>query len=153
MVDTETEPALHNVPLEPASELLRQGNKFAKDEQFSDAESVFRAAASLPSGKAIWNYKALGFCPSLFSDVPSMDAYLQQLDLGLDHALAEHFDLDWRTLPADGFVPPFNLAHHGRCCKDIRAKFARFFEPSFPQERPARKYRQRDAAATYLQIR
>ena len=45
---SEIEPASHDAPLDPASELLRQGNKFARDEQFSEAESVFRAAASLP---------------------------------------------------------------------------------------------------------
>ena len=143
--DTEiaNNPVSCDAPFDPASELFRQGNKFARDEQFFDAERVFRAAASLPDGKAIWNYKSLGFCPSIFPDASSMDAYWQQLDQGLDQVLAEHFDIDWRTLPADGFVPPFNLSHHGRCCKDIRAKFARIFEPFFPQERPMRKSRQR----------
>jgi hypothetical protein len=140
---SENNPESRDAPLESASELLRQGNQFASQEHFSDADSVFRAAASLPGGKAIWNYKSLGFCPSIFPDVSSIDAYWQQLDQGLDHALAEHFDIDWRTLPADGFIPHFNLPHHGRCCKDVRTKFARIFEPSFPQERPARKTRKR----------
>ena len=36
---------------EPASELLRQGNKFARDEQFSDADRVFRAAVMMPKGE------------------------------------------------------------------------------------------------------
>ena len=84
---SETAPTSHDTPLDPASELLRQGNKFARDEQFSDAESVFRAAASLPGGKAIWHFKSLGFCPSLFPDTSSMDAYWQQLDQGLDQVL------------------------------------------------------------------
>ena len=133
----------HNAPLDPASELLCQGNNFASQEQFSDADKVFRTAASLPGGKAIWNFKSLGFCPSVFPDGSSIDAYWQRLDHGLDQVLAERFDIDWRTLPADGFIPPFNLPHHGRCCKDIRAKFARIFEPFFPQERPTRQFRQR----------
>jgi len=68
-------PVSHNAPPDPASELLRQGNKFARDEQFSDAERVFRAAVSLPSGKAIWNEKPLGFCLSLFPDASCIDAY------------------------------------------------------------------------------
>ena len=124
-------------------ELLRQGNKFASQDQFSEADRVFRTAASLPDGKPIWNFKSLGFCPSILPDVSSIDAYWQRLDQGLDQALAEHFDLDWRTSPADGFIPPFNLPHHGRCYKDIREKFARIFESSFPQERPARQTRPR----------
>ena len=122
---------------------IRQGNKFATQGQFTDADRVFSAAASLPGGKPIWNFKSLGFCPTIFPDVPSIDAYWQHLDQGLDLALAEHFDIDWRTLPADGFMPHFNLSHQGRCYKDIRVKFARIFEPFFPQERPARKSRQR----------
>jgi predicted O-linked N-acetylglucosamine transferase (SPINDLY family) len=136
-------PVSCDVPLEPALQLLRQGNQFASCEQFSDADSVFRAAASLPGGKLIWNFKSLGFCPTVFPDVPGIDAYWQQLDQGLDQALAEHFEIDWRTLPADGFIPHFNLPHQGRSYKDIRAKFAHIFEPFFPQERPARQSRQR----------
>jgi len=115
------------------------GEFFANSLFFADR--VFHAAASLPGGKPIWNVKSLGFCPSIFPDVSSIAAYWQHLDQRLDQALAEHFDLDWRTLPADGFIPPFNLPHHGRCYKDIREKFAHIFEPSFPQERPLRQPR------------
>jgi predicted O-linked N-acetylglucosamine transferase (SPINDLY family) len=86
--------------------------------------------------------KSLGFCQSVFPDASSIDAYWQQLDQGLDQALAERFDIDWRTLPADGFIPHFNLSHHGRCTKDIRGKVARVFEPFFPQERPTRQCHQ-----------
>jgi len=50
---SETEPVSHDAPPDPALELLRQENKFARYEQFSDAERVFRAAASLLGGKAI----------------------------------------------------------------------------------------------------
>ena len=52
--------------LDPASELLRHGNKFARDEQYSDADSVFRAAASLSGGKTLWNEKPLGLNGSVF---------------------------------------------------------------------------------------
>ena len=45
---TGTTERLIEVPVEPAQKFLRQGNKFARNEQFSEAESVFRAAASLP---------------------------------------------------------------------------------------------------------
>ena len=141
--NSEIESASHDAPLDHALELLRQGNKLASQEQFSDADKVFRAAASLPGGKAIWNFKSLGFCPTVFPDVSNIDAFWQQLDFGLDTALAERFDIDWRTLPADGFIPHFNLSHQDRCYKDIRVKFACIFEPFFPQERPKQKSRQR----------
>jgi len=79
---SDIKPASHDAPLKPASDLLRQGNKFASQEQFSEADKVFRTAASLPDGKAIWNFKSLGFCPSVFPDVSSIDAFWQQLDQG-----------------------------------------------------------------------
>ena len=122
---------------------LRQGNRFATQEQFSKADKAFCAAASLHGGKPIWRFKSLGFCPTTFPDEPSIDAYWQQLEQGLDQVVAKNFVVDWRTLPADGFIPSFNLAHLGRCCKDVRIKFARFFEQFFPQERPKQKTRQR----------
>ena len=85
--------APHDVSFDPALELLRQGNKFATQGQFADADRVFRTAASLPGGKPIWNFKSLGFCPTVFPDVSSIDAYWQQLDQGLDQTLAEHFEV------------------------------------------------------------
>ena len=121
---------------------FRQGNRFATQEQFPEADKAFRAAASLRGGKPIWNFKSLGFCPTTFSDESSIDVYWQQLEQGLEQVLAEHFIMDWRAFPADGFIPSFNLAHLGRCCKDIRVKFARFFEQFFPQERPKQQCRQ-----------
>ena len=59
-------PTFHGAPFDQTLELLRQGNKFARHEQFSEAESVFRAAASLPNGKAIWNEKPLGLNGTVF---------------------------------------------------------------------------------------
>jgi len=41
----------------------------------------------IAGGKPIWNYKALRFCPTVFPDVSSIDAYWQQLDQCLDQAL------------------------------------------------------------------
>jgi Flp pilus assembly protein TadD len=112
---------------------FRQGNKFATQERFVEADSAFRSATTLRGSKPIWRFKSLGFCPTTFLNETSIDAYWQHLDQGLNHALAERFSIDWQTLPADGFVPSFNLAHQGRCCKDIRVKFGRFFEQFFPQ--------------------
>ena len=121
---------------------FRQGNRFATQEQFSKADKAFRAAAFLCGGKPIWRFKSLGFCPTTFPDEASIDTYWQQLEQGLDQVAAGYFAVDWHTLPADGFIPSFNLAHLGRCCKDVRLQFARFFEPFFPQERPKRQSRQ-----------
>ena len=96
MADTETNPASHAVPLDPASQFLRQGNQFASHEQFPEADGVFRTAASLPDGKAIWNFKSLGFCPTVFPDASSIDAYWQRLDQGLDQVLAYKH---WKNRP------------------------------------------------------
>ncbi|MCL2711636.1 MAG: hypothetical protein FWE95_12225 [Planctomycetaceae bacterium] len=93
---SENNPTSRDTSLDPASELLRQGNKLASQEQFSDADKVFRIAASLPGGKAIWNFKSLGFCPTVFSDVSSIDAFWQQLDQGLDQVWAYKH---WKNRP------------------------------------------------------
>ena len=136
MADTENNPESHNTPLEPALQLFRQGNKFASQEQFSEADRVFCAAASLSGGKPIWRFKSLGFCPTVFPDETSIDTYWQELDQGLDRALDANIPLDWRTLPGDGFTPSFNLPHLNRCCREIKDKFHRLFAGAFTFDRP-----------------
>jgi len=93
---SEIVPVSYDEPLEPASRLLRQGNKFASCEQFSEADKVFRTAASLPGGKGIWNFKSLGFCPNVFPDASRIEAYWQQPDHGLDQVLAYKH---WKNRP------------------------------------------------------
>jgi len=99
---SEIEPASYDTPLEPALELLRQGNKLASQEQFSDADKVFCTAASLPGGKAIWNFKSLGFCPTVFPDASSIDASIAKTPVKSSPAFLSR--LQRRTLNAEIFA-------------------------------------------------
>lgn len=101
------------------------------------AKNLFRRAASLSGGKAVWRWKHLWFCPTFFENEAEIDAYWNQMDADLDTALAEKNMFDWRTLAHDGFAHSFNLPHHNRCCRKVLEKFSQFFAPSFPFERPA----------------
>ena len=123
---------------ESINALLAQGQQLFQQEKFHEANNVFHQAASSPGGKEIWRWKSLGFCPTVIDSEESINRYWQQLDHGLDLAIAARFPIDWRTIHIDGFTPSFNLPHHGKCCRQIKEKFAKIFEDAFPFERPDR---------------
>ncbi len=128
----------HADALKSLAELrLRQGNRWAMQEHYNKANRAFHHAASLPDGKELWRWKSLGFCPTVFQNEFSVNRYWQRLHEGLDNALAANVPVDWRTILSDGFTPSFNLPHLGKCCREIKEKFARFFEKAFPHERPS----------------
>ncbi len=126
---------------ERVGDCFRQAHAAAGREDFHRANHLFRQAADMQGGKELWRWKSLGFCPTSFPDPDAIDLYFKTLQNGLDLALHENIPMDWRTLPTDGFCPSFNLPHLGRCCKDVREKFARIFEHAFPQIEPERKKR------------
>lgn len=115
----------------------RQGNAFAVQERFNDTAQAFRQAASLPGGKKLWLWKPLGFCPTVFRNTEASGEYWRRLHEGLDIALDSEIDIDWRSLPFDGFTPPFNLPHFGKCCRELKEKYARLFSRAFPHKRPS----------------
>ena len=80
-----------------------------------------------------WRY--LGLCPFYFETPEQIDDYWRSLSAELDEAIAERPKFDWRTLAREGFIPSFQLAHHNRCCREIKEKFAQFYAPSFESER------------------
>jgi len=107
-----------------------------KLEETDAVKRACRTAASLRPDRLIWRWKHLGICPTVFADEESIAAYWSRLRAELAESLEETIDLDWRTLPADGYTPSFNLPHHGRCCREVRELFAARFEPAFPQRHP-----------------
>lgn len=120
---------------------FRRGQILAAEERFHEANDVFQRAAASDGGRELWRWKSLGFCPTSFPDGESTDRYWDRLDKSLDLILDKNVPMDWRTLPVDGFCPSFNLPHLGKCCKEIRRKFARIFENAFPHTKPTLKKR------------
>ena len=118
---------------------FKQGGRFFVQGKFSQAESAYLEAASLPGGKEIWRWQSLGFCPPVFPDEQSVSRYWTGLDQHLDRALDANIPLDWRTLPEDGFTPSFNLPHLNRCCREIKEKFDRLFSRAFLTAQPFKR--------------
>ncbi len=108
----------------------------AQLERVDDARCAYRQVATMRGDRPIWKWKHLGICPTVFADDEAIEAYWARLQKELADCLDEPMELDWHSLPADGFTPPFNLPHHGRCCREVREMFAARFEPAFPRCAP-----------------
>ncbi len=115
---------------------MAAGSIHAKLEDIGAAKQAYRRAASLRPERAIWRWKHLGICPTVFGDEEEIEQYWQGLKTQLAEALEENVSLDWRQLPLDGYTPSFNLPHLGRCCRQIKELFSARFEPVFPQDAP-----------------
>ncbi|MEX1026805.1 MAG: tetratricopeptide repeat protein [Candidatus Paceibacterota bacterium] len=129
------EQAISLTPDDPELHLIL-GAVQAGLEAFDESKRAYHRAAALCPDRGIWRWKHLTACPSIFDDAGSIDRYWQDLHRGLDEAYDQRLAMDWRTLPQDGFAPPFNLPHHQRCCRDVKEKFTRLFRDAFPQTPP-----------------
>ncbi len=135
-----------------SGDFFRQALAAAGREDFHRASHFFRQAADMPGGKELWRWKSLGFCPTSFSDADAIDRYFKTLQNGLDLALYENIPMDWRTLPADGFCPSFNLPHLGKCCKDVRETFCRLYDKAFEKSFPKQELKLRKHQGGKLRI-
>ncbi|GAB6188119.1 O-linked N-acetylglucosamine transferase family protein [Thermopirellula anaerolimosa] len=88
----------------------------------------------------MWRLRELSLCPVVFDSADAVAEYRAELERRLDEALP---GLDWRQAFRDGFVPSFQLYHHGVCNRRLREKFWRLFAPAFPRELPAPRRRKR----------
>ncbi len=103
------------------------------------AKQAFERAARLMPMRSIVAWKHLADCPSIFANRQAIDRYWRWLDHELDEARQARPTMDWRSLPFDGFTLPFNLPHHGRCCRAIKEKFSSLFQSAFSQSRPTQR--------------
>lgn len=136
-----------------AFERARQCNPTAVDTQFNlgsayadldeteKAQEAFRTAARMRPDLPVWELRHLGLCQTVFQTAAEIDEYRADLERQLDKALADRPPFDWRVALRDGFVPSFQLYHHGVCNRRLKEKFAGLFAPHFPQDRPKLKSR------------
>ncbi len=101
-----------------------------------EADRTFAKAAQLRPGKPLWGLQSLGLCPTIFQSTQEIDEYRSRLDRRLDEALQLPLRVDVDELAREGFVPSFNLAHHGLCNRRLLEKFAALFAPLFPSDSP-----------------
>ncbi len=129
----------HRLSPGDALPLLSLASSQADQDKFEQAEANFAQAAALPNGKAIWNFKRLGFCPSVFETADAIDDFWANHLSELDKAIAAPPEMVWNFLAQDGCTPSFNLPHLNRCCREVKEKFAAFFRNAFPQTKPERR--------------
>ncbi len=120
---------------------LRLGEYYGRLGQRDLSRAHFRNGAKSVGDSTALRWKELGYTPVYFESTADVDEYWRALENALDEALAEAPVFDWRALPIEGFVPPFQLAHLNRCCRSIKEKYARLFAPSFQKVRVERARR------------
>ena len=109
----------------------RLGECYGRLGQLDKAQVCFQKAATINDRRPALRWRQLGFAPAYFQSTDEIDEYWRKLDVALDAAIAEGTRFDWRSLPSEGGIPPFQLAHFGKCCRAIKEKFARLYAPSF----------------------
>ncbi|MBQ9372951.1 MAG: tetratricopeptide repeat protein [Thermoguttaceae bacterium] len=126
---------------EPTRETETQlGEYYGRLGRWEKSREHFRkAAATDPCSALRWKY--LGYSPVFFQSTDEIDEYWRTLDAALDEAIAESPRFDWRALATEGFIPPFPLAHHNKCCRAIKEKYALLYAPTFSQARIERARR------------
>lgn len=117
------------------------GKAYAQQENIQEAEQAFETASRLRPTKSLWRHQRLGLCPTVFQSVAELDDYRAELDRRLDEAMQTPLRIDIDELAWDGFVPSFNLAHHGRSNRRLLEKFAALFTPHIPAVLPSRHLR------------
>jgi predicted O-linked N-acetylglucosamine transferase (SPINDLY family) len=107
------------------------GRLFGRLGEVNLAKFHFRQGALRPRGCLEWKWKYLGFCPSVFESEEQIEAYWDRLNRDLDTAIAERPIYSWRQVIHQGFVPPFQLPHLNRLCREVKEKFVTLFQRSF----------------------
>lgn len=109
---------------------------YAQQDRVEEAASCFREASRLRPEKRLWPMRAAALCPIVFPNVEEQDRYRAKLERQLDACREVPLDVRWEDLAVDGFIPSFNLKHHGHNNRRLKEKFAALFEPLFPHRRP-----------------
>ena len=135
-------PVFHKLAsLEPTNinAALEIGRLYGDLGHWEESRNHFKSLALSKSSHRLLNWKYLECCPAVFDDMESIDRYWDLLSGDLDDLLSENIFMDWRTVASIGVLPSFHLTHHGKCCREIREKFASIYKTSFPHERPKSK--------------
>jgi len=115
---------------------LNLGVAYAEQEMLAEAAQCYGEACRLRPEKALWRMRACSLCPVVFEDAEEVRRYRGDLERRLDGFLQTPLESDWRQIAVDGFMPSFNLAHHGQCNRRLKEKFAAVFDRHFPKKRP-----------------
>jgi protein O-GlcNAc transferase len=122
-------------PTDPAIQ-AGLGRSLERMDLVEEAADAYSAAARLRPGEGHWPVRIATLCPAVFPSAEAIDRYR----IGLEAVLDAH-RAGLRLAPADlvdsGCVPSFQLAHHGRDDRVLKAKFAALFRDVFPPREPS----------------
>ena len=111
------------------------GAALAGRDRVGEAGDAFADAARLRPAEACWPIRIASLCPTVFPTAGAIDRYR----IGLEAVLDAHrggVKLAPAAMVASGVHPPFQLAHHGRDDRPIKAKYAALFRDTFPRRDP-----------------
>jgi len=111
------------------------GAALAGQERIEEAADAYGSAARLRPHEPHWPLRIAALCPAVFPSAEAIDRYR----IGLEAVLDAHrggVRLPPGAAAASGIHPSFNLAHHGRDDRAIKAKFAAVFRANFPDRGP-----------------
>ena len=118
-------------------EILRGlGQIYAELHQPAQSRATIQKIATLRMSHPLASWQHLSYCPTVFDETEDVETYWKSLHHELDILLEKQVTFDWRTAATNAVLPSFHLAHHGKCCRDIREKFATIYKQSFLHERP-----------------
>ena len=114
-----------------ASALAGLGRALERMDRVEEAAEVYAAAARLRPLEGQWPLRVASLCPSISPSAGAIDRHRAGLEAVLD-AYAGGLALGPAGLVDAGPIPSFHLAHHGRCDRTLRSKFAALYRDAFP---------------------
>ncbi len=136
--------ALQLNPNDPVTQ-FNLGNALNGQGLTQQARDAYQQASALVPRCKAWSLRSLVVCPPAFENVEQLDSFRDEFEHQLDRLIDDPPKVTPQDLLEIGFVPPFELAYHGRCSRRIKEKFASLFrkwiQPRVPQLRKSGKPR------------
>ncbi|MDO4584821.1 MAG: hypothetical protein Q4D62_12040 [Planctomycetia bacterium] len=110
------------------------GNLYGMCGEVEKGRKCFRETAQ-PFQKPILRWKHLQFFSPFWENAKAIDRGWQRLVRDLDAALEERPVYHWLEFARLGFYPSFELAHQGKCCREVKEKFAQLIRGTFSSRR------------------
>jgi len=107
------------------------GAALAGKDAITEAGDAFAIAGRLRPAEPHWPIRIAALCPAVFPSVELIDRYRIGLEAVLD-VNRGGVRLPPEAAATSGIHPSFNLAHHGRDDRALKAKFAAVFRHNFP---------------------
>jgi protein O-GlcNAc transferase len=116
--------------------LLALGRALARQDRVEEAAECFRQAAALKPDRPIWKTLELSLCPVVLQDLPELEQYRASLQQRLESLAQSGVCSQGEDPLREAGISSFQLAHHGRNNRLLKAQFAAIYALRFAGERP-----------------